>query len=449
MPTPPDRVGREFVLKYFTIMNKSPENLHCFYTESASFIHDGVDPMQRQTVTADCKKEIQDVMLERIAKFKHSKTKVSTLDAIETLDDGVIVQVNGEISFNEQPMRPFSQSFILIQKTPFHYFVQNDIFRFCDYVLVPESNQCDSIDQDPEVMADDWGTQCEEFDSEPRVNSTQNEIQGDDIENEVKLDTSDSGLSSDAEKVIMDIQSQNLKNILQEPRTITKESVMKRGPTPPAFVEIEPSTESEPSVDNDISETQTQSFRDSCILMINNTVNPNIEFDDAKRDEFGENDATQNSGEKSSAPKNDENTNNKRAHKKRNRRKSKGDISREKSLDEANIEPDKNERITENAATDQCTLVNENVSPAQKTTIEKLEEKPEPSKRIEQETPKTGEKISYADLAKTGKNEWVDELAGRRTSMTDKVKSRSTLPRRNSRSERTTPQHGMIQNYIY
>lgn len=444
MPTPPKRVGREFVQRYYTIMNRSPENLHCFYTESASFIHDDVDPAQRRTITADSKAAIRDIMLERLPKYEHTKTKVATVDTFETLDDGLIVQVIGEISYNEQSMRPFSQTFILIPKSPFHYYVQNDIFRFCDLESVSEDNQNDKISTQSKSMQVDWGTQCElgerldRMESEPRVECTTN-VEVDAQENEVKLDTSDSGLSSDAEKAIMDIQSLNLKNILQEPRNITKDTI-KRGPTPPIFVEAEPPTESE-SGENEISANQSKLFRDSCILTIGNVVNPNIEFDETTRDEnaTSENEKSQDGVDTQIHSKNgDHNNSSKGRYKKRNKRKSKGDISKETSSDETNKEPEPDKMQME--SNDEPALMNETSSP--ENSIEVSENKQEPSNPIELETPKMAEKISYAELAKSGKDEWVDVLPSRTFSATDKAKSRSTLPRRNSRSEKITPPHG-------
>lgn len=58
----------------------------------------------------------------------------------------------------------------------------------------------------------------------------------------------------------------------------------------------------------------------------------------------------------------------------------------------------------------------------------------------EQETPTT--KKSYAELARSGTSEWIDVMANRRTSVADEVKTRSTLPRRNSRTDRGTPPNG-------
>lgn len=113
MPTAPKRVGREFVKKYYTIMNKSPENLHCFYTDSASFIHDGIDSNQRNSISANGKMGIRDAMLARLPKYNEAKTAISHVETSETLNDCLIIQVVGEISYNGSPMRPFSQTEIV------------------------------------------------------------------------------------------------------------------------------------------------------------------------------------------------------------------------------------------------------------------------------------------------------------------------------------------------
>ncbi|XP_055303388.1 ras GTPase-activating protein-binding protein 2-like [Sitodiplosis mosellana] len=458
MPTPPKRVGREFVRQYYTILNKSPGNLHCFYSEEAKFIHEDVNPAERRTIEADGKRAIRNIMIERSPNFKHTSTKIHTVDTIETLDDGLLVQVNGEISYNEQPMRPFSQTIILIPKSPFQYFVQNDIFRFCDYESYGTASCSNSVTgQTMQTAQPDWGTQCEEEDIEPcdgqmakqaetRVDSDRDD--GDAHENEVKLDTSDSGLSSDAEKAIMDIQSHNLKSILQESRSITKESVMKRGPTPPVHTENEPAAEADVKPVEDTNRTQL--FRDSCILTIGNVINPNIEFDDAKCDQNAslENERTQESADKHNASKSDDNSSGKVKYRKRkDKRKVKHEMSKDKLLDESveKVEPNQS---SENNVMPKETVVQSESSTSEntveKTSIDESSELTTSHSTMapsEQEMPKTiPEMKTYADLAKAGKAEWIDELAARRDS-TDRNKIRPMLVRRSSRTERTTPSH--------
>jgi hypothetical protein len=35
----PSEVGWQFVAKYYTVLNKQPNRLHCFYTKASTFIH--------------------------------------------------------------------------------------------------------------------------------------------------------------------------------------------------------------------------------------------------------------------------------------------------------------------------------------------------------------------------------------------------------------------------
>lgn len=45
--------------------------------------------------------------------FNECHTKIRHVDAHATLNDGVVVQVLGELSNNGQPMRKFMQTFVL------------------------------------------------------------------------------------------------------------------------------------------------------------------------------------------------------------------------------------------------------------------------------------------------------------------------------------------------
>lgn len=463
-------------------------------------MHDDIDSHQRHTITANGKMAIRDAMLARLSKYNEAKTHIAHVETSETLDDCLIVQVVGEISYNGSPMRPFSQTIILFQSSPFHYFVQNDIFRFCDFEMDGDESVADEPIVESETMMpknepeqmdqSDWGTQCaddiEPFEERALVKQTTPHVDHAAApENEVKLDTSDSGLSSDAEKAIVDIQSLNLKSILQEKRSITKESVMMRStPTPPPFVEetvstieqhpqqqqqqqpIETTTKTD---DNQIPENKNSLFRDSCIITIGNTVNPNIEFDDVKCDEHTvkphehvdeKNDENSSSssinggGNVSGGSTGTAGGNGKvRNRKRKDKRKAKSDTSNEKSSNDSNDsnkETDTKASQTEN--NEDRPAVN-NQSTSTDCTTENIADnliKTEPNhaaETLEQETPKPAVKKSYADLAKSGTDEWIDEMANRRGSFADKPKARATFPRRDSRGDRPTPPNGMCVTF--
>ena len=70
--------------------------------------------------------------------FRDCHTKIRQVDSLETANKSVVIQVIGELSNNGQPMRRFFQSFILASKSPTHYYVRNDIFRYQDEVFVDD-----------------------------------------------------------------------------------------------------------------------------------------------------------------------------------------------------------------------------------------------------------------------------------------------------------------------
>lgn len=52
--------------------------------------------------------------------FNECRTKIRHVDAHATLNDGVVVQVMGELTNNGQPMRKFMQTFVLAPEVSNH-----------------------------------------------------------------------------------------------------------------------------------------------------------------------------------------------------------------------------------------------------------------------------------------------------------------------------------------
>ncbi|XP_053575629.1 ras GTPase-activating protein-binding protein 1 [Bombina bombina] len=104
-------VGREFVRQYYTLLNQAPDFLHRFYGKSSSYVHGGLDsngkPADAVYGQTDIHKKVMSL------NFKDCRTKIRHVDAHATLNDGVVVQVMGELSNNRQPMRRFMQTFVL------------------------------------------------------------------------------------------------------------------------------------------------------------------------------------------------------------------------------------------------------------------------------------------------------------------------------------------------
>ena len=76
------------------------------------------------------------------------------VDSHETLANGVVVQVSGELSNNGEPMRRFMQTFVLAPQSPKKYYVHNDIFRYQDEVFDDADNSTSSGNNVTAVTSD-------------------------------------------------------------------------------------------------------------------------------------------------------------------------------------------------------------------------------------------------------------------------------------------------------
>lgn len=276
LPAQPCRIGREFVRCYYTILNRSPSNLHCFYNNDAKFVHDDVDPNRQETIEVDGKEEIRKVMEKRTEQYRHTTTYISSIDTVGTIDNGMVIQISGDISYNNETLRPFNQTFILEAKTPFKFYVQNDIFRYNDFIGDGLKRRSSSVCGHFKIAGENLG-ECNEIQSTPQVELN------DSANNE-------SAEVSEKEQADLDMQSINLKNLLSESRTITKESIKRVASPPNLNVSATNSENGEQSIGSmnaseetsnseEISENQNNMFFDKCILTIGNVLNPNIQFD--------------------------------------------------------------------------------------------------------------------------------------------------------------------------
>ncbi|XP_066248720.1 ras GTPase-activating protein-binding protein 1 isoform X1 [Euwallacea similis] len=137
-PPSPQSVGREFVRQYYTLLNKAPTHLHRFYNHQSSFIHGGLDP-NRETSPVVGQKQIHQKIQQ--LNFRDCHAKITQVDSQSTLGGGVVVQVTGELSNAGQPMRRFTQTFVLASQSPKKFYVHNDIFRYQDEIITDED--CD------------------------------------------------------------------------------------------------------------------------------------------------------------------------------------------------------------------------------------------------------------------------------------------------------------------
>uniref|UniRef100_A0A182LYC9 Uncharacterized protein n=1 Tax=Anopheles culicifacies TaxID=139723 RepID=A0A182LYC9_9DIPT len=138
----PQNVGREFVRQYYTLLNKAPDFLHRFYNSTSSFVHGGLDAKSQDATLVIGQKQIQNKIQQ--LNFRDCHAKISQVDSQATLGNGVVVQVTGELSNDGQPMRRFTQTFVLAAQSPKKYYVHNDIFRYQDVYTDDELDEaCD------------------------------------------------------------------------------------------------------------------------------------------------------------------------------------------------------------------------------------------------------------------------------------------------------------------
>lgn len=232
-------IGREFVRRYYTILNKSPENLHCFYNDDAKFVHDDVDVKKSKTISVVGKAAIREAVLARLLRHRHRCTIVDGVDTIETINNGFVVKVFGEIAYGAEEMRPFDQTFILGAVSPVQLYVYNEIFRYRDVASVQHS---------PLVTISRGKAPSAAENSQPVANN--DEVAALDLEQ------------------INEIQTQHLKSLLQDASRAASTQI----PT----TKIKAASQS-----GHISERTNKLFQDKCIITIGNVLNPNIEFDES------------------------------------------------------------------------------------------------------------------------------------------------------------------------
>lgn len=142
-------VGREFVRQYYTLLNQAPDYLHRFYGKNSSYVHGGLDNNGKPVEAVYGQSEIHKRVM--ALSFRDCHTKIRHVDAHATLNEGVVVQVMGELSNNMQPMRKFMQTFVLAPEGTIanKFYVHNDVFRYQDEVFG------DSDSEPPEESEDE------------------------------------------------------------------------------------------------------------------------------------------------------------------------------------------------------------------------------------------------------------------------------------------------------
>ncbi|XP_070585259.1 ras GTPase-activating protein-binding protein 2 isoform X2 [Erythrolamprus reginae] len=210
-------VGQEFVRQYYTLLNKAPDFLHRFYGRNSSYVHGGLDasgkPQQAVYGQADIHKKVMSLQ------FSECRTKICHVDAHATLNDGVVVQVMGELTNNGQPMRKFMQTFVLAPEgsVPNKFYVHNDIFRYEDEVFGDSEPELDEESEDEEEENEERQTSPETvqenassvyYESHPVTNGVEETLQEPSHEPEPELES-----ESKTEQLKTEVEEKNLEEL--------------------------------------------------------------------------------------------------------------------------------------------------------------------------------------------------------------------------------------------
>uniref|UniRef100_A0A3B4XJN7 GTPase activating protein (SH3 domain) binding protein 1 n=1 Tax=Seriola lalandi dorsalis TaxID=1841481 RepID=A0A3B4XJN7_SERLL len=239
-------VGREFVRQYYTLLNQAPDYLH-FYGKNSSYVHGGLDSNGKPVEAVYGQSEIHKRVM--ALSFRDCHTKIRHVDAHATLNEGVVVQVMGELSNNMQPMRKFMQTFVLAPEGTVanKFYVHNDVFRYQDEVFgdsdsePPESeDEVEEIEErvpSPDVAAEESAPFYDPTASEPAV-------PGDDEEAGAASPEPEPEVEKEAEAAVVELKSETLLETQTDSHTAddqTEKSPAAAPPTTePASVTAEP-----------------------------------------------------------------------------------------------------------------------------------------------------------------------------------------------------------------
>ncbi|XP_028324803.1 ras GTPase-activating protein-binding protein 2-like [Gouania willdenowi] len=125
-------VAQEFVGQHYRLLNKAPDVLH---GSNSSYVHGGLDTNGNLAEPVYGQAGIH----EKIESLQISEchTKIRHVDAHAMLNNGVVVQVLGELSNSGQPMRKFVQTFDLAPEgsDAKKHNIHNNIFSYVDEVF--------------------------------------------------------------------------------------------------------------------------------------------------------------------------------------------------------------------------------------------------------------------------------------------------------------------------
>jgi len=145
-------IGYQFVLKYYTILGIQPSSLIYFYKEKSTFTV-GFEDSKEDTVSGveNINRKIQSL------DYQDCKIVLLSIDSQSSVQDGIVVLVQGSLSNKGGIPKRFVETFFLAAQAPSGYFVRNDILRYLKapdetlYHSVPPKHHQDDIPLNKEM----------------------------------------------------------------------------------------------------------------------------------------------------------------------------------------------------------------------------------------------------------------------------------------------------------
>ncbi|XP_028300569.1 ras GTPase-activating protein-binding protein 2-like isoform X3 [Gouania willdenowi] len=149
-------LGQEFVRQYYLLLNKNPDMMHRLYRSNSSYVHGEFDPNGTLAEAVYGQKEIYEKI--KSLQFSECHTNIRHVAAHAILNDGIVVQVLGDLSNSGQPMRTFRQTLVLVPESSVDkkFYILNNIFCYEDEVFENSDAVLDEGGRDGELGDTDY-----------------------------------------------------------------------------------------------------------------------------------------------------------------------------------------------------------------------------------------------------------------------------------------------------
>ncbi|GAY40058.1 hypothetical protein CUMW_049110 [Citrus unshiu] len=171
-----DIVGNAFVHQYYLILHQSPQLVHRFYQDISKLGRPEENGAMSITTTMQA---INDKIL--ALHYGEFSAEITTVDAQESYNGGVIVLVTGYLTGKDSVRRKFSQSFFLAPQDK-GYFVLNDVFRYVDDAYHVGS-QATTIDVEAPITPDQDHSPVQENHVSDQTAISSEEVSGEEVDN--------------------------------------------------------------------------------------------------------------------------------------------------------------------------------------------------------------------------------------------------------------------------